>query len=81
MALEEVVYNKKLLKDLKLVTGFHHTGSLEVYHFMMLKYCPKQQHFGNEGIIACKQLAALDNNHNCSRRQAGIKHGSSQGSL
>ena len=81
VALEEVVYNKKLLKDLKLVTEFHHTGSLEVYHSMMLKYCPERQHFGNEGMIARTQLAALDNNHNCSRKQAVVKHGSSQGSL
>ena len=81
VALEEVVYDKKLLKDLKLVTEFHHTGDLEVHHSMMLKYCPKRQHFGNEGMIARTQLAALDNNHNCSRKQAVVKQGSSQGSL
>ena len=74
VALEEVVYNKKLLKDLKLVTEFHHTGSLEVYHSMMLNYCPKRQHFGNEEMIARTQLAALDN-------VAVVKHGSSQDSL
>ena len=81
VALEEVVYNKKLLKDLKLVTEFHHTSSLEIYHSMKLKYCPKRQHFGHEGIIARTQLAALDNNHNCYRKQAVVKHASSQGSL
>ena len=27
VALEEVVYNKKPLKDLKLVTEFHHIGT------------------------------------------------------
>ena len=81
VALEEVVYNKKLLKDLKLVTEFHHTGNLEVYHSMMLKYCPKRHHFGNDGMVARIQLAALDNNHNCSRKQAVVKHGSSQRSL
>lgn len=81
VALEEVVFNKKLLKDLKLVTEFHHTGNLEVYHSMMLKYCPKRQHFSHEGMIARTQLAALDNNHNCSRKQAVVKQGSSQGSL
>ena len=36
---------------------------------MMLKYCRKQQHFGNQGMIAHTQLAAVD------------RHGSSQGSL
>ena len=81
VALEEVVFNKKLLKDLKLVTEFHHTGNLEVYHSMMLKYCPKRQHFSHEGIVARTQLAALDHNQNCSRKQAVVKHGSSLGSL
>ena len=37
VSLEEIVFNKKLRKDLKLVTEFHHTGNLEVYHSMMLK--------------------------------------------
>ena len=81
VALEEVVFNKKLLKDLKMVTEFHHTGNLEVYHSMMLKYCPKRQHFSHNGMIARTQLAALDHNHNCSRKQAVVKHGSSLGSL
>ena len=79
VALEEVVFNKKLLKDLKLVTEFHHTGNLEVYHSM--KYCPKRQHFSHEGMVARTQLAALDHNHNCSRKQAVVKHSSSLGSL
>jgi ribonuclease HI len=81
VALEEIVFNKKLLKDLKLVTEFHHTGNLEVYHSMMLKYCPKRQHFNHEGMVARTQLAALDNNHNCSRKQAVVKKGSNVGSL
>ena len=72
---------RKWYITINVVTEFHHTASLEVYHSMMLKYCPKRQHFGNEGMIARTQLAALDNNHNCSRTQAVVKHGSSQGSL
>ena len=81
VVLEEVVYNKKLVKDLKLVNKFRHTGNLEVYHSMMLKYCPKRQLFGNKKMIARTQLVALDHNHNCSRKQAVVKHRSSQGSL
>lgn len=48
---------------------------------MMLKYCPKRQHFSHKGMIARAQLAALDHNHNCSRKQAVVKHGSALGSL
>lgn len=81
VALEEIVFNSRLLKDMKLVTEFHHTGNLEVYHSMMLKYCPKRQHFSYEGMVARTQLAALDNNNNCTREQAVIQHGESKGSL
>jgi hypothetical protein len=81
VALEEIVFNKKLLKDLKLVTEFHHTENLEVYHSMMLKYCPKRQHCNHEGMVAITQLAAQDNNHNFSRKQAMVKKGSNVGSL
>ena len=45
VALEEVVSDKKLLKDVEKLTEFHHTGALEVFHSMMLKYLPKQKHF------------------------------------
>ena len=36
VALEEVVTNKKLLKDLAKLTEFHHTGELEQFHSLML---------------------------------------------
>ena len=32
VALEEVVCNKRLLKDITKLTEFHHTGNLEVFH-------------------------------------------------
>ena len=40
--LKNVVYNKNLLRDIKMLTGFQHAGALEVF---ALKYCPKRQHF------------------------------------
>jgi hypothetical protein len=48
---------------------------------MMLKYCTKRHHFNHEGMVARTQLAALDNNHNFSRKQAVVKKGSDVGSL
>ena len=42
IALEEVVFTPKLLKDRMLVTEFYHTGGLEIYHSMILKYFPKR---------------------------------------
>ena len=40
--LKNIVYNKTLLWDIKMITSFHHTGPLEVFHSMLLKYCPKR---------------------------------------
>ena len=79
LALEEVVLNNKLLKDLAKLTDFCHTGKIEVYHSMMLKYCSKREHFSYKGMVARTQLAALDNNANTGRKQARIKEGERAG--
>ena len=79
LALEEVVLNNKLLKDLAKLTDFCHTGKIEVYHSMMLKYCSKREHFSYKGMVARTQLAALDNNANTDRKQARIKEGEREG--
>ena len=79
LALEEVVLNTKLLKDLAKLTDFCHTGRLEVYHSMMLKYCSKREHFSYPGMVARTQLAALDNNANTGRSQAQVQSGEHAG--
>ena len=79
LALEEVVLNNKLLKDVAKLTDFCHTGKIEVYHSMMLKYCSKREHFSYKGMVARTQLAALDNNANTGRKQARIKEGERAG--
>ena len=79
VALEEVVLNTKLLKDLAKLTDFCHTGRLEVYHSMMLKYCSKREHFSYQGMVARTQLAALDNNANTGRNQAQVQVGEHAG--
>ena len=48
----------------KKLSGFHHTGSLEVSHSLLLKYCPKRQHFSYVGMQAHIELAILDHNYN-----------------
>lgn len=79
IALEEIVLNKKLLKDMSKLTEFHHTGNLEVYHSLLLKYAPKRQHFSYAGMVARTQLAVMDHNHNTGRKQATIKKGRTKG--
>src|SRR5664279_839269 len=66
-ALKTVVLDRRLLKDIDRLTDFCHTGQLEVYHSMLLKYAPKRQHFHYGGILARLQLAALDHNNNVDR--------------
>jgi len=44
-ALQNVVLDKRLLAALPNLRYFCHTGELEVFHSMLLKYCSKRQHF------------------------------------
>ena len=79
IALEEVISNKKLLKDLAKLTEFHHTGELESYHSLITKYVPKREHFSYKGMIARTQLAILDHNANVNRSHAEVKAGPNKG--
>jgi len=79
IALEEVVLNKKLLKDIEKLTEFCHTGEVEVYHSEQLKYCPKREHFSHKGMVARTQLTALDHNANTGRKQAVVQSGTRSG--
>ena len=74
-ALRKVALQDTLLQDMKKLTGFHHTGSLEVFHSLLLKYCPKRQHFSYVGMQARTELAILDHNYNTQRKQATTKDG------
>lgn len=74
-ALKSVVLDQRLLKDIDKLTGFCHTGQLEVYHSMLLKYAPKREHFHYDCMQARLQLAALDHNHNVDRDIARDKDG------
>ena len=69
-ALCKVVLQNTLLWDMKKLTGYHHTGSLEVFHSFLLKYCPKRQHFSYMRMQARIELEILDHNYNTQRKQA-----------
>ena len=71
--LKDAVCNKNLLQDIKKLTGFQHTDALEVFHSLLLKYCPKGQHFSHKGMQASIELAILDQNYNTKRKQATTK--------
>ena len=72
-ALGKAVNNRTLLTDLKKCIKFCHTGQLESYHSLHLKYCPKRSHFAMDVMEARGALAALDHNFNVGREQAVVK--------
>ena len=69
-ALQSIILNKTLIKALDQMTEANHTGALEVYHYLLLKYCEKRNHFSREGMVARTALATLDNNYDVRRQQA-----------
>lgn len=77
-ALSEVVFDKRLAKDLKHIAKACHTGNLEVFHSVLLKYCPKRLHFSYPVMQARLQLAVLDHNYNVGREQAVVTKASAK---
>ena len=61
------------MNDLPNLVKFKHSGNIEVYHNLLLKYCPKRLAFSYEGMYARTQLAVLDHNENLDRKQAVTK--------
>ena len=66
---------KTLLNDMKQLTKFCHTGSLENFHAVILKWAPKRVHFSYNGMRARVQLACLSHNANIGRAHAKTKEG------
>nr|XP_055073876.1 uncharacterized protein LOC129453589 [Misgurnus anguillicaudatus] len=71
-ALQAMIMDKRLLKDLQQMTLFKHTGQTEVFHDALLKYCPKRLHFQYPSMKARTMLAIMDHNenHSTKRQQA-----------
>ena len=72
-ALKTLVMDKRLLNLLPYFTEFKHTGNLEVYHSLLLKYCPKRLRFSHNGMIARTQLAVMHFNSTINAEQAFTK--------
>ena len=76
--LQSIVFKKTTLTDLKQLTCFSHTGSLEVYHSLYNNWLPKSHHFSYEGMVARSQLAAIDFNLGSGLEQAKTTEGESR---
>ena len=72
-SLKSIVMDKRLLKDLSYFVDFKHTGNIEVYHSLLLKYWPKRLHFSPHGMIARTQVAVLHFNSIINAEQACTK--------
>ena len=57
IALKKIVTEKLFLSDMQYFMDFLHTGNLEVFHSLLLKYVPKRLHFSFYGMIARTQMA------------------------
>lgn len=75
LALQAIVLDKTILKDLVHLTKFSHTGILEVYHSVLNKWAPKSTHFSYKGMVARCKLAAMDFNLGQGLQQAKTKQG------
>ena len=75
LALEKIVKSQCLLGDLKDLTNFNHTGTLEVYHSVCNKYCPKRLHFSYTAMIPRAELAALHFNAGVGLQHTKTKKG------
>ncbi|XP_064645486.1 uncharacterized protein LOC135498899 [Lineus longissimus] len=69
-AVREVVMLEKLLQDLKMYVGFHHTGLLENFNGLINMYASKRNHFEYSTMVARTRLAAIDHNHHIHREIA-----------
>ena len=78
-ALENIVLDDKLIGDLPNLVKFKHSGSIEVYHNVVGKYCPKRLSFSYEGMHARTQLAVMSHNAGINRKQAVVKKRTSRG--
>ncbi|KAM4031866.1 LOW QUALITY PROTEIN: uncharacterized protein ACNLHF_019235 [Anomaloglossus baeobatrachus] len=71
--IERIVSNDKMLKDIPHLVLNCHTGQLENFHSMALKYRTKRIHFGIDAMEARTKLAALTHNKNVGREQAVVR--------
>ncbi|CAJ0961861.1 unnamed protein product [Ranitomeya imitator] len=73
MNIQKIVTSPQLLKDLPHLVHNCHTGALENFHSLVLKYRPKRIHFGIDSMEARTKLAALTHNYNVGRQIATVK--------
>ncbi|CAI6376865.1 unnamed protein product [Macrosiphum euphorbiae] len=72
-ALKKIITAKDCIKDLAHAKHFIHTGRLESYHNVRLKYMPKRIHLKYNGMYIRSILAIIDHNSNLNKNPIGEK--------
>ncbi|XP_026080665.1 uncharacterized protein LOC113057435 isoform X2 [Carassius auratus] len=72
---EQILYNKRVLKDVEKLSHSFQTSSLEAFHSLILRFAPKNVVFPFIGMLCRLYLAALHHNENANREQATTKAG------
>ncbi|XP_062501795.1 uncharacterized protein LOC134178895 [Corticium candelabrum] len=71
--LRKIVLDAKWMRSMAYYARSRHTGALENYHSVILKYAPKRTAFGFDAFKARCLLAALDHNVHVDRQHAQPK--------
>ncbi|KAE9524465.1 hypothetical protein AGLY_015186 [Aphis glycines] len=72
-ALKKIITAKDFIKDLPHAKHFVHTGRLESYHNVRLKYMPKRIHLKYRSMYIRSIMAILDHNYNTNKQVVGDK--------
>jgi hypothetical protein len=67
----QLLFNTRLINQLKQCKFFIHTGSLESFHNLCLVYAPKRISYTYEGMVIRTILAIIDHNENVGRKVIG----------
>ena len=74
-ALEKIVLDKTLIKDIANSSAFGQTSQVEGYHSLVNQFAPKMYHFSFLGMKSRLLLAAMHYNENAGRHQCQNKKG------
>ena len=74
-ALEKIILDKKLLKDIANISAFGQTSQVEGYHSLINQFAPKMYHLSFLGLKTRLLLAAMHYNENAERQQCQKKKG------
>ncbi|PIK53296.1 hypothetical protein BSL78_09824 [Apostichopus japonicus] len=72
----DIITNIGLQRDIKKLSPYHQTSSVEGFHSVVIHFAPKMTHLGYKGMKSRLHLAALHYNENASRAQSRCKDGS-----